>query len=341
MNIIELKHINHKFTSGVFNKSVFHVLKDVDFRVSEGEIVAVVGESGCGKTTLGKIITGLIEPTEGEVLYLGNDIRHCSRKEKREYRRNVQFIQQDSYAALNPSRTIYQSLYAPVKANFKDLTRAQINEKINAVLEEVGLVPQEQYLKKYPHQLSGGQRQRILIARSISLDPKLIVADEPISMIDVSLRMSILRLISSLNAAHGIAFVYVTHDLATANFIANGNRVAVMYMGEIVESGAVREVIRRARHPYARALLSAVPIPDPEIERRKPPIPLKSLEVPDLRNRPAGCCFAERCVYADENCAGELETTEVGEEHFVRCKRVSEIPAWSIDDLIQYRHEKE
>ena len=233
--LMQLKGINMVFRKpgALLADRNIHVLKDVDLEIGEREIVALVGESGCGKTTLGKIITGLYRPTSGEVYFEGERVSGVFDKKISSYNQ-VQFIQQDSYAALNPVRTIYQSLYAPIKTHNRKWSRARIDERIEELMGLIGLLPSSQFLTKYPHQLSGGQRQRILMARAISLEPKLIVADEPVSMIDVSLRLSLLNLMKELNEKLDMSFVYISHDLSTTRYIAHSGRVAVMYLGQIV-----------------------------------------------------------------------------------------------------------
>ncbi len=331
MKILEIEKLNMVFTTrGLNGAERVHVLRDIDLDIEQGEIMALVGESGCGKTTLGKIITGLLDATSGTVKFNGNDIVSCSKKDKKEYRKSVQFIQQDSYAALNPVKKIYSSLYTPIKANNRKLSGPEIDALIVKYLEMVGLTPASLFLEKYPHQLSGGQRQRVLIARVLSLNPKLIVADEPISMIDVSLRLSILQLLSELNQKLGLTIVYITHDLSTVKYVVGEGRMAVMYLGEIVEFGKVKEVISQPVHPYTQALISSVSIPDPVIERAKPMIRLKSMEIPDIRHRPCGCGFSDRCLYSDEACsAWKLENTYTS-GHVVRCKNIAEIPRYTI-----------
>lgn len=328
--ILELKNINMVFSKqmSVFKKESFsHVLKDINFDINEGEIMAVVGESGCGKTTLGKIITGLLVPTSGEMLYDGKNMNSIISvgKEFDDYRRYVQFVQQDSYAALNPTRTIEQSLYAPIKTHYKNYTKTQIKDRINELLELVGLVPQDQFLNKYPHQLSGGQRQRILMARALSLNPKLIVADEPVSMIDVSLRLMILKLMNDLNKKLNVVFVYITHDLATAKYIAHDNRMLVMYLGEIMEIGDSNEIISNPRHPYTQALIAAVPSPNPNINSKDVEIPIKSMEMESLEHRREGCPFYERCLYASEKCLSKVEYQDFGKVK-VKCCNLDKVP---------------
>ncbi len=300
--LMQLKNINMVFQkqSSLLTDKKFHVLKDVNLDIFEGEIIALVGESGCGKTTLGKIITGLYKPTSGDIYLEGERMTGLLSKSITSYNK-VQFIQQDSYAALNPVRTIYQSLYAPIKTKNRSWSRSQINRKLEELMEVIGLQPADQFLSKYPHQLSGGQRQRILMARAISLDPKLIVADEPVSMIDVSMRLSLLNLMKSLNKRYNMSFVYISHDLSTTRYIAQNGRVCVMYLGEIVEMGQIKDVIRSPRHPYTRALIQAVPVPDPDYVSDGE-LPLKSMQLAALEDRPKGCSFYERCLYSCEAC---------------------------------------
>lgn len=329
MKILEIEKLNMIFSSrGLNGVEKVHVLRDIDLDIEEGEILAIVGESGCGKTTLGRLITGLISPTDGAIRFLGKDLSKASNAEKKLYRKSVQFIQQDSYAALNPVKTIYQSLYAPIKANNKKLSREEIDAMICDNMEMVGLTPVELYLNKYPHQLSGGQRQRVLIARVLSLRPKLIVADEPISMIDVSLRLSILKLLASLNQKLNITIVYITHDLSTVKYVVGEGRMAVMYLGEIVEFGKAKDVIVHPQHPYTQALILSVPIPDPVIERSKPDVRLKSMEIPDIRNRSDGCAFADRCLYADDECKNWRLINTGSDEHIVCCKNLKDVPTY-------------
>lgn len=297
-SILKLKDIEVTFNkkNGAFSKEKYiKVLKDVNLDVYKGEILAVVGESGCGKTTTGKVITGLIKPNKGQIFYDGKLITKIP---------NVQFIQQDSYAALNPVNTIYQSLYYAIKTGNKKMNRREIEERMFELMETIGLQPAEQYLSKYPHQLSGGQRQRILMARAISLNPKLIVADEPVSMIDVSLRISLLNLMLKLNEELGVTFVYITHDLSTAKYIAKNGRICVMYLGEIVEIGNIDQILSTPRHPYTKALLMAVPdIYDNTYEE----LPLRSMELGSLQNRSEGCVFFERCPYACDKCREKVD----------------------------------
>jgi len=329
--IIELKDVSMTFTRGqLLRRGQVQAVVKVSLDIREGEVLALVGESGCGKTTVGKIMAGLLRPTSGQVLYKGKDIWSMSRDEFREYRRNTQIVHQDSYAALNPVRTVYHSLSAPFLHYRLARNRRQARDKVAELLELVGLTPPEQFIDKYPHQLSGGQRQRVVIARAVSLNPKLIVADEPVSMIDVSLRLFILDLMHSLNERFGIAFLYITHDLATARYFVKEGKIATMYLGQLVETGQLSEVLKRPRHPYLQALLSAVPVPDPKTARQKKPLPLRSLEFPDPANPPSGCRFHPRCPYAEEVCAQEIPAIRPLDGRFIACHLAEKIPEWHL-----------
>ncbi len=296
-----------------------HALSEVNLEIPQGSIVAVVGESGCGKTTLGKAIVGLQKPTGGRILYDGEDLYNMSGDHFAQYRKQVQMVMQDSFAALNPMRSVGQALAVPLQKLGIVKGRKAARDRVIALLESVGLVPGEQFLAKYPHQLSGGQRQRVCLARAISLSPRLIVADEPVSGVDVSSRLSILKLMSSLNKELGIAFVYITHDLSTARYIAGQGKLAVMYLGRLVEFGDLQSVLDRPRHPYLRALLTAVPAPDPDLARNRPPLPLKDLDLPDATRLPSGCSFHPRCPLA---AAGRCEQ-EVPQLHMVGASAVA------------------
>lgn len=298
-------------------------------RLEDRAMLALVGESGCGKTTLARVIAGLIRPTRGQVLYRGQDIWRLSGDAFREYRRSVQLVHQDSFAALNPMRTIFESLSAPIRRHGLARGRRQARLLAAEMLERMGLTPPDQFLDKYPHQLSGGQRQRVVLARALVVRPQLIIADEPVSMVDVSLRLSLLDLMAQVNREMSIAFLYITHDLATARYLARRGTLAVMYLGKLVETGPLAEVLAAPRHPYLQVLLSAVPVPDPRLARSRQQLPLRSLEMPDPTQPPPGCRFHPRCPYAEARCEEEIPLLrELERDHFVACHFVEKIPAW-------------
>ena len=327
--LIELRNIDMTFykPGPMFKKpDPIHVLRDISFSISEGQVVALVGESGGGKTTIGNILSGLIEPTAGVISFEGMPLGRMTADEKKEYRKSVQIVQQDSYAALNPARTIYQSLSAPLIGRKICKNKKDITAKIKESLELVELKPYEQFIDKYPHQLSGGQRQRILLARALSLTPKLIIADEPVSMIDVSLRVSVLNLISRLNREKKIAFLYITHDLATARYISKDGNIGVLYLGRLVEFGHVGDVINNPKHPYLQALISAVPIPDPEYARKQRRYTIKDVEIPNIANPPSGCSFHPRCIYAEEICAETCPQLTFTDKRLTACHKSDSIP---------------
>ncbi|RLG81675.1 MAG: peptide ABC transporter ATP-binding protein [Thermoprotei archaeon] len=323
--IIDVKDLKVYFPvrKGIFGKTLYVKAVDgVDLSISEKGIITVVGESGCGKTTLGKTIVGLIKPTEGKILYKGKDLRKLNKIEYREYRRSVQMIHQDPFSALNPTKTVYQILSSPLKRWGFARSRAELIKKVSELLEVVGLTPPSDFLFKYPHQLSGGQRQRVVVARAISVNPKVIVADEPITMIDVSLRIGLLDLLLDLRKRLGTAYLFITHDFGAARYFAakGGGSIAVMYLGKIVEQGPAENVIHEPLHPYTKVLLSAVPVPDPELTRKKKTIKLKSLDIPSPINPPPGCKFHTRCPESMDICSKkEPDLVEVKPSHYVAC----------------------
>jgi peptide/nickel transport system ATP-binding protein len=335
--LLELQHVEVTFGKGGLFRRAGRVkaVVDVSLQIEEGEILALVGESGCGKTTLGRVITGLQRPTSGRVLWRGQDIRGMGRGDFMSYRLGVQIVHQDSFAALNPVRTILQTLSGPLRQHAIARSAGEARERAASLLETMGLTPPGMFLEKYPHQLSGGQRQRVVLARAMAARPRLIVADEPVSMVDVSLRLSLLNLMFELNAQQGLAFLYITHDLATARYFAQQGRVVVMYLGDIVEIGPLGRVLERPRHPYLQALLSAVLVPDPRITRQRRELPLTSLEFPDPGNPPPGCRFHTRCPYARAICSQEqppLSPTRQADQ-LVSCHFWEEIPLWPLSSV--------
>lgn len=320
MSLIELQNVGVSFPSERKKDERVGALVGMNLTIEPGEIVAVVGESGCGKSTLGKVITDIYQPTEGKILYRGKDLRTLKGKEYKEYRLAVQMIHQDSYAALNPNRTIFQSLSLPLLQHKIVKNKNEAWEVLSGLFEETGLTPPAVFLEKYPHQLSGGQRQRILLARALSVKPSLIVADEPVSMVDVSLRISLLDLMARANQKYGISFVYITHDLGTARYIAQHGRIAVMYLGRMVELNQIQAALDKPAHPYFHALIAAVPEADPTLrEGRLAQLPLKSFDMPSVVNAPPGCKFHPRCPHAQERCSVEEPTLRPYEGGLVAC----------------------
>lgn len=330
MNIMELKNISMYFNSNTDKNAKVGALVDVNLNIGEGEIVAVVGESGCGKTTLGKVITDIHKPSEGQLLFEGKDVSKLNKKEYDQYRLGVQMVHQDSYAALNSNRTIFQSLSLPLLQHKIAKNKEEAFDILCEYFNEVGLNPPTQFLEKYPHQLSGGQRQRILLARALSVKPKLIVADEPVSMVDVSLRISLLDLMSRMNKKYNISFIYITHDLATARYIAQNGRIVVMYLGKMIEMNTIKNAIENPKHPYFHALLSAVPVADPKMRTNfVNDLPLRSVDMPSAVNPPSGCRFHPRCPHYKEICTTEEPKLVSCGEGVVACHFSNEIK-WQV-----------
>jgi len=291
----------------------------VSFEVRRGEVFGLAGESGCGKTTTGKTILRLLEPTAGEVYFEGVNIFRLSRSELKPLRRRMQIIYQDPYESLNPRMTVYDIVSEPISVHGMAETASEKEEMVANALKDVELVPPEEFMYRFPHELSGGQRQRVAIARALVLEPKFIVADEPVSMLDVSIRAEILKLMLKLRDEFGLSYLFITHDLATARHMCH--RIAIMYLGKIVEMAPMEKLIREPLHPYTEALLAAVPVPDPTAEKVRV---LIRGEVPSPLNPPPGCRFHTRCPYATEKCRREEpKLVEVEMGHLVACHRVA------------------
>ena len=267
----------------------------VSFSARDGEIVCLVGESGCGKTTTGKIAAGLLTPTSVRVLYEGRDISSLRGDDFNRFRRGVQLVHQDPYASINPMHTVGATLSAPLRRHGFASSSSAARKRAAELLDLVDLTPSSDFLDKYPHQLSGGQRQRVAIARALTVEPRFIVADEPVSMVDVSIRISLLNTMLRLQKELGTGFLFITHDLALARYFAWGGRIGVMYVGRMVELGLASDLVANPQHPYTRALLSAIPEADPELTRTKTRVELRSLEIPSLLKLPTGCTFHPRC----------------------------------------------
>jgi peptide/nickel transport system ATP-binding protein len=287
-----------------FGKEVPFVkaVDDVNFDIQSGEILGLVGESGCGKTTTGRLLTRLEDPTDGAVFFLGRDIALLEGDDVKVFRRNIQMVFQDPYESLNPRTNVLQSVMEPLVNHNIGETLEERTKMVAQALEDAGLAPAREYLTRFPHELSGGQRQRVSIARALVIKPKVIVADEPVSMLDVSIRAGVLNLMLDLREKYGIPYLFITHDIAVARYLSD--RLGVMYLGRVVELGETDKVVFEPKHPYTRALLSAVPVPDPETKHGR--IKIKG-EIPSAANVPLGCRFRPRCPQAFKDCGWQGE----------------------------------
>jgi len=315
--IIDVRHLTKHFPVGGFvSKQSVHALEDVSFSIPQGEVVALVGESGSGKSTTARLLARLIAPTSGEIVYEGKDILTAEpRGASLSYRSEVQMVFQDPFGSLNPVHPIRYHLERPLKIHRKTRGRRELRERMHELLEIVGLQPPDEVAAKYPYQLSGGQRQRVAFARALAVEPKVMLADEPVSMLDVSIRIGILNLIDRLRADKGISFLYITHDIASARYIAD--QTNVMYAGRMVEGAESTELIAEPAHPYTKLLLSAVPNPHAGLRTEEAP---SRGEIPSLIDPPPGCPFEPRCPYAMDVCRREMPgISRLGGKHWVRC----------------------
>ncbi len=305
-------------TKGLFSKKqVVKSVDDVSFTINAGETFGLVGESGCGKSTLGRTIVKIYPATDGAIYYNGKNIAKLSKDEEKEFRKDVQMIFQDPYASLNPRMTVGEMIKEPMEIHGILNSDAEREERAAELLKIVGLKPD--HIRRYPHEFSGGQRQRISIARALALNPKFIICDEPISALDVSIQAQIINLLKEVQEQTGIAYLFVAHDLSMVKYISD--RIGVMYLGHLVELGDADDLYEHPLHPYTKALLSAAPIPDPDIAKQREPIRLQG-ELPTPVNPPAGCPFAGRCPYAEERCLKERPELEPVGNRMVACFKV-------------------
>ncbi|MBP7998788.1 MAG: ATP-binding cassette domain-containing protein [Chloroflexi bacterium] len=318
--IIQVKNLRKLFP---VQKTVFwqkeekfvHAVDDVSFELQKGEVMALVGESGCGKSTLALTLMRLEEPTSGQFLFNGQDVTHLQGAPLKAMRRQIQMVFQDPYESLNPTMTIGDIVGEPLVVHGLGRDKAERLARVHQALEDAGLKPAANYVNRYPHELSGGQRQRVVIAGALVLEPTVLLADEPVSMLDVSIRAEILNLLADLRQTRGISILFITHDLGTVAYFAD--RIAVMYLGRIVEMGTTPQVLQEPQHPYTKALLSVMPVPNPRLRRER--IILQG-ETPNPINLPTGCRFHPRCPIVQPHCS-QVDPTwrEMQPNHHTAC----------------------
>ena len=315
--ILRVEHLKKYFTTP---KGTLHAVDDVNFSIRTGETLGVVGKSGCGKSTMGRAILRLHEPTSGKVYFEGRDILGCNKKQLKDLRKDMQIIFQDPFASLNPRMTVSEAIIEPllVQGIYKASERAAITQRVEKIMNLVGLA--KRLVNTYPHELDGGRRQRIGIARALAVNPKFIVCDEPVSALDVSIQAQILNLMQDLQEELNLTYMFITHDLSVVRHFSND--IVVMYLGQMVESAPAKALFKNPMHPYTKALLSAIPVPDPDFKMER--IPLKG-ELTSPINPEPGCRFAKRCPYATEGCTNnEMTLKEMEPGHFVSCRMVQE-----------------
>lgn len=311
--LLEVNHLKKHFKMG--RGKTLKAVDDVSFYIRKGETLGVVGESGCGKTTCGRTCIGLYDKTDGEVLYRGQDIHTLKGKERKDFTKQVQIIFQDPYASLDPKMKVDEIIAEGIRAHKLLTNEKDIAARVEELLETVGL--DKSYKDRYVHEFSGGQRQRIGIARALAVEPEFIMCDEPISALDVSIQAQIVNLLEKLQKEKGLTYMFIAHDLSMVKHISD--RVMVLYLGKVMEITTSENLYKNPCHPYTKALLSAIPIPDPEVERQKQRIKLEG-EIPSPINPGEGCRFKNRCKYATDKCFKEQpELKMVEDEHFVAC----------------------
>lgn len=310
-NILEVKHLKKYFKTA---RGTLHAVDDVSFTIEKGKTLGIVGESGCGKSTTGRAILRLLEPTDGQVIFNGQDITALSGSRMRQMRRDMQIIFQDPFSSLDPKKTVSQTIAEPIIENKILKEKKAIDARVRELMATVGLA--ERLVNAYPHELDGGRRQRIGIARALAMEPKFIVCDEPVSALDVSIQAQILNLLQELKEQMGLTFIFITHDLSVVNHFAD--EIAVMYLGQLIEKAPTEELFDHPVHPYTRALLSAIPIPEVGIER--PERILLRGEISSPIDPPDECRFAKRCNYVCDQCHKSCpQLVEISKGHFVSC----------------------
>ncbi|MSS64636.1 ABC transporter ATP-binding protein [Velocimicrobium porci] len=318
--LLEIQNLKQYFpvASGLFKKKYVKAVDDVSFYINKGETLGLVGESGCGKTTTGRTILRLYEPTSGTIIYDGKDITHVNMLP---YRQKMQIVFQDPYASLNPRMKVGDIIGEPIDIHKLASSKKDRDDKIIEMLERVGL--NSEHANRYPHEFSGGQRQRIGIARALAIDPEFIVCDEPVSALDVSIQAQVVNMFEELQEQMGLTYLFIAHDLSIVKHISD--RIGVMYLGKLVELADSNEITFHSLHPYTKSLISAIPIPDPNTAKEKKRIVLEG-DVPSPLNPPSGCHFRTRCPYATEQCACEVpEFKEVEKGHYVACHNLDKI----------------
>ena len=320
-NLIEVKHLKEYFNInvGMFRSKPLKAVDDVSFAIRKGETLGLVGESGCGKTTVGRTILHLYQPTDGQIFYNGKEIR--TRDDINQFRKKATMVFQDPYSSLNPRMTVSDIIGEPLDIHRAYKNRTERHERILELMDQVGL--NSEHASRYAHEFSGGQRQRIGIARALALKPDFVVCDEPVSALDVSIQAQVINMFDELQEKMGLTYLFIAHDILVVRHISD--RIAVMYLGKMVELAGAAEIYDHPLHPYTRSLMSAVPQPDPKVARANKRIVLSG-DIPSPLNAPSGCPFRTRCQFAQERCAQAMpEFREVASGHFVACHRVEEL----------------
>lgn len=319
--LVEVKHLKEYFNinTGMFSSKPLKAVDDVSFSIRRGETLGLVGESGCGKTTVGRTLLHLYKPTDGEIWFDGKQI--VTKKDIAEYRKKTAMVFQDPYSSLNPRMTVADIIGEPLDVHKMYANEKERKERILELMAQVGL--NSEHANRYAHEFSGGQRQRIGIARSLAMKPQFVVCDEPVSALDVSIQAQVINMFDELQEKMGLTYLFIAHDLLVVRHISD--RIAVMYLGKMVELADAREIYDHPLHPYTRSLMSAVPVPDPKIARENQRIVLTG-DIPSPLNAPSGCPFRTRCPYASEVCAETMpEFKDVGGGHFVACHNLDKI----------------